>query len=418
MATINIIRPTAEMPVMPIEVARMVGLLDRGDSMSAIFASMMHHGILSCIEDKKWFGEHNDGITFGKNNWDNVFDIDGPGAYVMFSFIRDRKGKWLSGKEITKLVSFINDYREAVDVCIRRRKDDVYGGSQLTSEERRVLGLAMKIDDAERTNKHNLTLDDLDQFNPRFESKSTGSGFISQLIAMLERRCLPQLDQEVWHRQSPLMVGNAGNMKKRTADHFPNNSLSKTPKIWGLMLSCMCLMGLKYEVQAVPLFRAWIDARQVNAAEVLGTVLAGSLVSVAGMNVKQHGTRDEDARADTYGYLNSKKLVFAAKTWFKDNLELSLRETDENTKTQKQLDAVNAELEKLEEEEGRLAEEERALQEELRNAMEALRQATATLKEEIVADEKLLSATDAREEASKKFLAAHGEMAEDEDEDE
>ncbi|KAI1747156.1 hypothetical protein F4782DRAFT_448749 [Xylaria castorea] len=435
MATLDIIRPTAEMPLMPIEMARLVGRLDRGDSMSAIFVDIMSNGMVSCIEDEKWFGEHADAMwellhtmsrpflrcvltktlgpdlydkhIFSQKNWENVLDIDGPGAYVMFSFIRDRKGRWLCGSEIKTLVSMMTDYRAAVDVCIRRREQDAYGGSQLTGEEKRVLGKAMKIDDAERTNKHHLTLDDLDRFNPRFESRSTGSGFITQLIAMLERRCLQHLDQGVWQYQSPLMVGNAGNMKKRIVDHVPNNSLSKTPKVWGLLLSCMCVMGLPYEVQAAPLFRAWVDARQLNVAEVLGTVLAGSLISVAGLNVKQPGTRDEDARTDTYGYLNGKKHVFAAKTWFKENLELSLRESDRIRKIQGELDVRNAELEELEEEEGGLVNEEKALQKKLQDAMEKLHRATATLEREAMVDKALLAATDEKAQAAEKFLAAY-----------
>ncbi|KAI0440102.1 hypothetical protein F4803DRAFT_528685 [Xylaria telfairii] len=430
----NIMQPTVEMPVMPAEIGRLVAMLDKGDSMAAIFKEMVANGMVECIEDKKWFGEYSGPMSqlflsmsrpllrcvltktlgpslyckdiFCKKNWDNVFDIDGPGAYAMFSFIRDRKGKWLCVKEIRELVLLVRDYEAAVDTCIRRRTDDVYGSSQLTREERRVLARAMEIDDAERTNKQRLTLDDLDRFKPRFESQSTGSGFIAQLIAMLERRCLPNVDPEVHQCQSPLMVGNAGNMKKRTVDHFPNNSLSKTPKTWGLLLSCMSVMGLRYEVQAVPLFRAWVDAKQVNAAEVLGTVLAGSLVSVSGMNVKQPGTRYEEARVDTYGYLNSQKHVWVGKPWFGENLKASILDSERNRKSQKEIDEANAELDRLEADTRRLEEEEEVLKKEVQEAEEHLKRVLAELEEDIAKREAFMAETERDARVAVEFLAA------------
>ncbi|RYC57338.1 hypothetical protein CHU98_g8875 [Xylaria longipes] len=439
---IDILLPSAEMPIMPMDVSRLVGRLDRGDTMTALYTDMMTHSMVDCIGDKEWFGEHASDMLdlfhsmsrpllrslltktlgpdlyskdiFSVDNWKNVYDIDGPGAYAMFSYVRGRKGMWLCANEIREVVSLMTDYKEAVNVCIRRREDDVYGCSQLTDEEKRVLERAMEIDDAERTNKQNLTLDNLDRFSPRFESKSTGSGFIAQLIAMLERRCLPNRDPAVWQMQSPLMVGSAGNMKGRTIDHFPDNPLSNTPKTWGLLLSCMRVMEVEYEVQAVPLFRAWTDATQVNAAEVLGTVLAGSMVSVAGMNVKQPGAQYEDANPDPYRYLNSREHVFAAKTWLRENLEYSIRSSEHNQVMQKQLDDAVAELNQLEEEEGELLNEEKELQQELDDALETLEGAMAELERGAADDARFLAATEEKAKAAERFLAVYGKDVEDE----
>ncbi|KAI0114296.1 hypothetical protein GGR51DRAFT_503808 [Nemania sp. FL0031] len=374
----NLLRPTAESPVMPNEVSRLVAMLDKGDTIEMVFMELSKTHLFDCIEDKRWLTDYLDNMInllhsmsrpllrciltgnlgpdlydkhmFGKNNWEYVLDINGPGSYAMFSFIRDRKGKWLCVREIKALISLLGDYRDAIEACDSLRQDDVYGDSQLDDVQKKVVAKAMEIDDAERTNKQELTLKDVDQFSPRFESSSKGSCYISDMIKMLERRCLPGVDEEVWQCQSPLLVGNAGNMGKRTPDHFPNNSLSKTAKLWGLMLSCFSVMGLNYEVQAVPLFRAWEDGKQVNAAEVLGTVLAGSMVSASGLNVKQPGTRYAEARMDPFSFQNSKRHVFADKPWFRENLRASILGSKINAPVVRRLEEDKKRLAELREE--------------------------------------------------------------------
>lgn len=62
--------------------------------------------------------------------------------------------------------------------------------------------------------------------------------------------------------------------------------------------------------------------RSNNLAEVLGTILAGSMISVDGCNIKQAGTRDADTVPDSE-FEVGKKYVFAGTPWLVENLKHS-----------------------------------------------------------------------------------------------
>ncbi|KAI0381258.1 hypothetical protein F5Y04DRAFT_289132 [Hypomontagnella monticulosa] len=222
--------------------------------------------------------------------------------------------------------------------------------------------------------------EDLENFKGRFGGTMPDNlhleGFklsknVLDFAEMLERRCLPEMDQETYQMQSPLMVGNSGNINRRTADHLPGQSLHNTPKLWGLLLSCLKVMNLKYEVIAVPLFRAWKNGKQVNDAEILGTILAGSLLNMDGCNAKHPGTRPIFGRTDDFGYENSKDHVFAGRPWFIENLRHSCREreTDERriqeiTEVMKEVDVrIKGLAEQIVKDRARLAEIQQEVQE-------------------------------------------------------
>ncbi|KAI4865166.1 hypothetical protein F4820DRAFT_458345 [Hypoxylon rubiginosum] len=353
---------SAELPIMPDGVVKLVRMLDGGESLEKIGHALVESDLVAGIADNgflegdelrlllhsmsrkmlrsvllKTLGPDLYNPDFSsKENWEHVLKGDGPGAYVVFIFIRQRQGRFLSVKEIRELIELLEQYAAAVDAYQSHKERDQYGTSQFTDEEMAAMLVAMKIDDTERTyEKNDLDNPDFEEFRPRFGSKTKEnmiqkgrnvkiSDNINDFIKMLEKRCLPNVDEEVYQMQSPMMVGNAGNIAKRVQDHMPGTSLNNTAKLWGLLLSCLSMMDLEYEVRSATLFSAWEDAEQVNHAEILGTVLAGSMLSMDGCNAKQPGTRGAEGRTEPYGYENSKDHVFAGRPWFIENLKHSL----------------------------------------------------------------------------------------------
>ena len=60
-----------------------------------------------------------------RKNWEhNVYDTDGPGAYVMFSYVLDCEGRWLCKKEVEDLIDMLKDYCYAIDIYERQRQSE------------------------------------------------------------------------------------------------------------------------------------------------------------------------------------------------------------------------------------------------------------------------------------------------------
>ncbi|KAJ3576732.1 hypothetical protein NPX13_g3601 [Xylaria arbuscula] len=265
-----------------------------------------------------------------------------------------RQGKWLCKKEVEQLIDLLKIYKAAIMVYERRREMDREVG-QLDGDQKDALKMAMKIDTVAEWAPPCWppSEEELEKYRPCFMSSSKGAEHVEEMVKVLGRRCLPGVDETVYQCQSPIMVGSSGNMSRRTAAHLPNTLMSHTPKAWALMLSCMRVMGINYEVQSAPLFRAWQNEKQVKAAEVLGAVLAGSMVSVAGLNVEQPGLQHSDLKLSQEVFKEGERQVCAMKPWYRENLKLSISRKPENREITDHLERNREELRKLQEREDR-----------------------------------------------------------------
>ncbi|KAI1798641.1 hypothetical protein F4811DRAFT_547719 [Daldinia bambusicola] len=361
---------SAELPIMPDAVVELVNMLDSGESYDTIYRTLMQSAMVDAIADKMYLGGNEMRLllhslspkllrsvlmkTLGpdlydpdfstKANEENIFKSNGAGAYVVFVSVEGRKGKFLCAREVRELIGLLRKYVSAVDVYQAWKQSDSYSAGQLADSKDDIVK-AMEIDDVLRfTAEYDLeNLDDLNltRFDPRWASQSKKKQMLEgkdvciteaivSLIAMLEKRLIPGVDEEVYQMQSPLMVGNAGHITRRAESHIPSPWLgSSTPSVWGLLLSCLSVMGVKPVARYVTLLRAWEDKEQVNVAETLGTVLAGSMITVDGCNVKQPGTRGADNVPDSE-FEATRKYIFAGKPWFKSNLRRSRSELPNN----------------------------------------------------------------------------------------
>ncbi|KAI2601970.1 hypothetical protein GGR54DRAFT_645494 [Hypoxylon sp. NC1633] len=350
---------SAELPVMPNSVARVVRLLDDGENYDTIYKAIVDSDMVDGITDKRCFDKQTlkslmysmsrsmlrsvllktlgpdlyDQGFYSKANWENVLGDKGPGAYVVFITVRERKGKFLCVRELKELIRILNQYARAIDAIEEQAtREYEYGASQFGDDDRAAMLLAMEVDDVLRgkNSQHNLRSPRFDNFEPRFRSgagdRTPGrdqgvprSDNVRSLVKMLEKRCLEGVDEEVYQLQSPLLVGNARDIDTRAASHLPRNSMSNSPKIWALLISCLMVMKVNIRVQYATMFRAWVDEAQINDAEILGTAVAGSLLSVDGCNAKQPGTRSLGGVSEIV-FGDSHRHVSVECKWYTKNL--------------------------------------------------------------------------------------------------
>ena len=118
------------------------------------------------------------------------------------------------------------------------------------------------------------------------------------------------------------MVGNAGRIDKRVSSHFPDRVAKNTPKTWGLVWSCLKYLGLDVRMTWAPVTIA-LEKEDINNGEILGTVLAGSMLPGRGYNVKAPGTRGVTEIQS--GHMKAAPdHVFSWGSWFVDNLRRSM----------------------------------------------------------------------------------------------
>ncbi|XDG03789.1 hypothetical protein ABKA04_003404 [Annulohypoxylon sp. FPYF3050] len=161
---------------------------------------------------------------------------------------------------------------------------------------------------------------------------------VTQLASMLEKRAWGEFDPTVECSQSVCMVGNAGDIERRTQDHRRLiGGLRNSAATWSVLHYCLKYAGLEVEETIIPVCKAWAP-KQINAAETLVTVLAGSLISIGGLNVKQPGTRSEKEMPSKEIFQMCKRQVWRANPWFEQNMEKSYPEVSRLIRLGEQVD--------------------------------------------------------------------------------
>ncbi|KAI0019761.1 hypothetical protein F4780DRAFT_744765 [Xylariomycetidae sp. FL0641] len=413
---------TAQLPIMPPSVSRLVAMLDEGKSYNQTYdylcsESSLLDGIHTSIDITgddmrilfhtlsrpllrsllmKTLGHDLYSKDFRKPNYLNVYDNVVCGTYGAFMFIDGRRGAFLTKRETQKLINCLALYAKGVSIYDRDSGEDSYARSQLPSDEKEALNFTQEVDDILRSSaKKRWDPEDSQHQHqrPRFAMTEGGevgiqkdcSANIQNLIAMFERRCLPRDDSfvvqdsideddgeegqhrddpdDIYQLQSPLLIGNSGNINKRAFAHQTDSTMDASSKVWALTISCIRHLEIPVKVGVVPLFGAWRDD-QIDPSEVLGTIIACSLLPLGdGCNVKQPGTRGREGQTRDPGFEDTKKHIFAFKPWFRENLELSLKRPSDGDLQNGSEPALRKALEDLRGSEKRLKEGDVRLQE-------------------------------------------------------
>ena len=296
------------------------------------------------------------GFDFWKRDDDErktwLYAIEGPGTYVVSMAIYNREGRMWTGSEFLDLIGHLETYASAVDAIEIR--GDSYGNSQLSADDFKALYVARDIDGQYLTSGQNETQDNgseasvIEEFSlPRFASSDRKNQSRNIKLLLETMRGLTITEPDISWLQSFTIVGNAEDVMRRVQDHRFLSSLSKTPKLWGLVGSCLKYMDLESQAVIVPICKAW-KTEHINLGEILITVIAGSLVSRGGLNVYRPGTRSEKT-APSQRELDECRRLVLSKPWYMDNIRASTY-TTRHMKGVQEYSADDHDIKKLEEE--------------------------------------------------------------------
>ncbi|KAI1076703.1 hypothetical protein F5B20DRAFT_593947 [Whalleya microplaca] len=254
-------------------------------------------------------------VDFWDRDSDNrklLYEYEGPGAYICGLSVIGRHGRTWSRNENIKLRELLRSYAVAIDACERRDKEHAYENSQFTPEELAALDVTASIDRQYGKDKDDDWDDTQTHTMPRFASSSQAnkSKHVRCFKATLKERNVTDEYPDEPSLQSMYMVGNSDDVER------PN----KTTHIWGLLASCLKYMGLEAEETIIPVCKAW-KVEHISFAEILVTVLAGSLVSVGGLNVAQPGTKSEKNPLSERILNKCRSHVWRTKPWLEENLQ-------------------------------------------------------------------------------------------------
>lgn len=348
----------AELPVANKLGQLLVEELDRGTSLDEVFhivkdmaRELTSHGYIQCPRTKTVFENGSDteaelrilfhtihrdtlrSLVLGciaydfhdqdSENWKNVYSPKGAGSYVVAISIKGRDGGFLSRSEINALSELVEKYKNA---CVAWSMiDDSYGqSSQVSRQQEELLALAMVIDnELVRKKGQEWTVNDRYR-EPKCRSGRNGTANAEALIQMLHRRQDENFQSNVPQKQSPVYVGCAHHVNKRSLAHDPGlGSLLGSSSMLKLMLACIRYMGLKPLVHTIPLVMVWKE-EQISLSEILVTVLAQSLVTVHGLNIIQPGTNSSMDERNTDHYDDVKEHTWLKRLWFRENIKGSL----------------------------------------------------------------------------------------------
>ncbi|KAI1458659.1 hypothetical protein F4805DRAFT_121641 [Annulohypoxylon moriforme] len=274
-------------------------------------------------------------LSLGKDlKPDMIYSPVGPGAYVGTICIANRGGRGWTAEEGVQLARLAEQYAIAAEALEGQEGD--WAGTQLTEVQSNAMHTAERIDrarDEDEDAGYESASTDVTQSTVMWRPPTTlrfanAEGKQKARAARLLSSMLTKQQSEVFgtHRKTPSMqslsmVGNAGDILQRFQSHRLTSNLANSPKIWGLLIHCLAHIGLQPEVVLLPVCKAW-ETKHINHAEVLVTLLAGSLIEVSGLNIKLPGTRNDNASAAALADCRSE--VLGAKPWYLQNLRRSL----------------------------------------------------------------------------------------------
>ncbi|KAI0019765.1 hypothetical protein F4780DRAFT_792495 [Xylariomycetidae sp. FL0641] len=333
-----------------------------------------------------------------RKNW--LYTFDGPGTYLATLSIEYRQGCTWNGHENLRIVATLRGYAKAVEAYQRVNKDDAYGNSQYTDEEISDLKTAMKIDGQFLKGGHA----DADETG---DSQSFGDKAknIYLLVDLLNKRTAdPRWSLDERCIQSLAMVGNSDDVQRRTQSHRLISDLRSTPHLWGLLVSTLRYLKMEPVETVLPICKAW-KVEHINMAEILVTILAGSLISVRGLNVAQPGTKMEKNPPSKRTLEECRKEVYLGHPWFNENLEATVAHTAEERAMLRDRDGKLGLTQEDFDELWKLADEEQDLANQVTDKALEFEKALDAKKKKIAETEATLAEIKAKTDAREAYIA-------------
>ncbi|KAI1865055.1 uncharacterized protein JN550_008601 [Neoarthrinium moseri] len=267
-------------------------------------------------------------------NHENHYSTGGPGTYAIGLTCEGRGGAFLSRREIVELRTCLKEYYCGFKVW--QRHGDAYGTSQLTGDEARSYRISMLVDDFFRTEPWDEASGDMPrpalcQGAQQSDKNARSTDNLAWLLSMLKKRVVLGYDGDVHQISSPIQIGCSVEMDKRWFQHDPlKSNLVQSSKLLKLMVGGMKYMGLKPQVCVIPIMKTWLD-EQLPLSGILGTVIASSYVTQAGLNVVAPGANTSKVKENRRGVLQeNKEEVYLDKPFFSENRQITLNSRSED----------------------------------------------------------------------------------------
>ncbi|KAI0376930.1 hypothetical protein F5Y04DRAFT_292367 [Hypomontagnella monticulosa] len=253
-------------------------------------------------------------------NWKNVYEAGGAGCYLVGLSIEGRRGAFLNKNEVEQVIGLLQKYKAGCVVW--NQNSDDWAHSQLLNQDRECLETALAIDNyvvAEREKWE----PNQPYIQPKLMSEGGSTTNIDALTDMLRRRCRVGIDPGTYQISSPVYIGCIQKVPTRIIEHNPDFcTAGKSSKVLKLLVGCIRHMRLRPNVHTIPVVMVW-EANQIALAEILVTILAQSLISLNGLNVVRPGTSSPGDGTSVL-YEDMRKHVWVKRSWFGENINLSL----------------------------------------------------------------------------------------------
>ncbi|KAI2617200.1 hypothetical protein GGS26DRAFT_603246 [Hypomontagnella submonticulosa] len=252
-------------------------------------------------------------------SWKKIYDPAGAGTYLIGLSIQGRSGAFLNRNEIEQVVALMRQYVAGCHVW-KMVKDNL-SHSQLRGRNRANLEKALRIDSLVESKKWEPGDD---YFAPKQMTNGGNTDNIGALIRMLLRRCIENVDPEVFQLSAPVYIGCSHKVPARMIQHDPDyGRTGSSASLLRVLIACIRYIGLPVVVHTIPMVMVWEESH-IKYAEMLVTVLAQSYISVGGLNVAQPGLVKRKPNDDPSLYETTKIHVWVKRPWFHENIAQSL----------------------------------------------------------------------------------------------
>lgn len=215
----------------------------------------------------------------------STYSDRGPGVYAIGISVNGRDGKWLTAKELRKLVRELLRYRDAYLAWKEHQ------GNPVTVQDTELHDFVMQVDNMVGQSKTAGN-------PPRFVHDDAGEDLLASMIGSFTERFETSLrldpagDKPM--AQSPIYVGCSNDLETRVPQHKckpVKSSMALSNKAMTLTLAMMSFIDREGATTARTVLRTWKN-NQLAVAEMLVAALANSYMTLDGFNRTEAGDRE------------------------------------------------------------------------------------------------------------------------------
>ena len=226
------------------------------------------------------------------------------GIYANVISFEKREGRFLSSNEVEVYASLVETYCQKTPKC----------------------KVSISID--KKTAKHTWNLQDTiggDRYWIKANGKTWPIGFVQKLRdrVLVGGRLL---EKAQYPKQSPLEVGCAINLQDRMKDHDIEGDMKGSTPAWMVGVNVLKSMDVRPIRLAFPIVYIMDYDREMQLAEILITIISGSMCDKGGYNSHPAGTTSIPKSAVDYAYLQEKLYIHHSTPYYSKAVEATFQD--------------------------------------------------------------------------------------------